>query len=870
MAKTKSFSELYKALGITSSQQLECFDSIEATARKAELEELVFLQEIAINKSQALARECGLELISSPTNADKGMFSKSWQKYTNEFKMTAQLSSNTPIDSLQSFGYDSRTIETHIQSSISNNDFNPNNVDEIFASIYKAAQDLAPTKNKTKYLQTVKELHLNFTSGVEYTVKGKKNRDGLNAIKMDLTNPKKKLKTVLERCSKLNQFFIGELALALWRADGNEGKPTHSDYAKYVKKIQEQEIHNASQNKRPILINIYKQEVEKPENNTAYYVMVTHKPKSDQSSASRSMTDEEKMFSNNWEVTVEQVKIKRDPENGMTKEVTKYAQYDRSSSIARLSHEENNKEGEEEDLEIVYASFCKLAIQKARDLVISKINNQENLDEILGNNELVLKEAFITLLSPLVSKHKGKKFTSKLGKIITTKTIHENEADQLKSTEYCLERIANETLRFSNKDVQYILDHTKNSNQKIKKSVLETMNIKHRGYYANYMVNKVGPVLSENLDFAKHNWQYFLRGNRYRRSEMVKYIQSIPEEAVSSRRKHLLIKIILNQEKKTIAADLKNFLSVHEEHLNDYNLKGMLNLYIKIENHFLLANSRIFGIKKISRQIYHGTRKILGYKGYVEPFDRAAASYIAANMDAEFARCLGYTNIVFTCKSGVDRTGFLASFVEALSSAADIFKINKALLEKNLLNSLKHGANRTIKCQNLPGIAGLQLPNNAVTSMSSICGFFRNMYLSFIGSMSRRFYMQAKKNTTLNIIIKNPQKNNKKEMADNTNTHIAKKQPDKTMLSSKWTNGRLSKLLSTAKSTAKAANHRFLYQQNKHNYSLTTTKTSDIKTPNTTHYDKMQQELTKRLQELNKPQDQTKGKINPNRTSHKE
>lgn len=749
-----------------------------------ELTELDAIAAIAKEKNKQILRNLGETFSTTKRKSDP--FSASWQEYTHNYVIRAKIakrhdSSNSTTAANHNFA--DREIITNIQSSASNNAFNPLHVLELFESVFKAAQDLAPQDAEAKkiYLTKIQAIHDEFLTGTEYPkikrsmlvkflnkITSRKKHSGsdsdpddndgsevgaklaadltkdsinklMNDFKYSLAAGNLNLDSIINRNIFLERLFIGRLATALWQAEkGRTNVPSKNTYQEYVARIREQDILNASTNRRPILINIYKQEVVTNDPLVSHYIMVTQIPNSDISSANRSL--EGMMFSNDWTVVTEALTIQRNKKG----EVVSYTkgpphEYIRSSSIARITYnkktiidanENLTKIADAEKFKHVYEAFKKLVIQYAREDLIKKINNNEDISEILSNNELILKEAYITLLSPLNDIKTGEKYTASLGKNVTDKTIHENEAEQLATTKQCLLRIVHDkTLKFSNEDCAEIIHRTKNApnrDQNITIESLQRLRIKHKSYFCNYMVNKLGAVDTEKIGrlFFKSNRKYFLAGNKIRRDWIADFIEHSKEldtnlpPNIRDLLRSKLIALFQHNDAESIADDIQPIMEDYRSRCPE--LYKILSLYIDIEKYF---NKSII-TPRLSTKAQQA---------------RIAESYLTAAKDVKLGELLGFKAHV-TCKSGVDRTGLFASFLEALSC-------NDGKLVTNLLLSLQHGANTTIKSINAPGIYGQQISSNALEGMLNEGGdsklikkFFSEGKLNKIGKMIKAIY----------------------------------------------------------------------------------------------------------------------------------
>lgn len=719
--------DLLRALGIKTEKQKLALrrayprDTLDKDINR-ELQELIVMRKIARLKEAEMAKELGIPFTS---NMHKGGF----KRYTNEFEMSRTLSSNTG-----SF-YDGRKVETHLQGTFSNSDFNPNHLFDMFNSVTKAAQDLATTDKacQNQMLQIREEF-----------------KGSILSLARDLARKPKgdELKALLERNVELHGVYISRLAIALWQtrhpgqrlpASFSKLSPFKSkeqkDYEKCVKDIQQKEIYNTSQIKRPIMMHIYKQKTSPDITNVSEYIVVTSEPRSDISSADRSFAKTD-MFSNVWNVKIEVVRVTSHPNGKVTyKRKLAQDQYTRSSSIDRITYGSEARTTHENDLrelekrELVYENFKALVIREAKELLIRRVNNDENIDGIIIHNEALIKESIETLLSPMLPKHhRTSRLLAKIAKPLAIKTVFESEDEQLRMTEYCLQRITEDTilsgnenpLRFSNEQKEEILSRTKSGTVRLTSEQLSKIRIKYSGLGGNFAVNKLGKARLERLDFYRYIRKYFIKNNTKRRMMIAHFL----EQQKSRGYDHEINTLIgIFRDKKTIrvANKITEFMEENGPFLIKHRrISKILKLYVQLENNFF----------KIYRK------------------NRIASNYLALIKDKALLNELDY-KIRATCKSGVDRTGLLGSFIEGMARQ-DPTNVDYKLLEENVLLAMKHGPNRAIKSHNILGCHGTQVNPNTIKGWRKLGKFLSEQRFDQIGKMSKSIFAAARSTGAFN------------------------------------------------------------------------------------------------------------------------
>ncbi|HSX20372.1 MAG TPA: hypothetical protein VLG38_04540 [Gammaproteobacteria bacterium] len=616
--------------------------------------------------------------------------------------------------------------------------------------------------------------------------------DGVEHLKtsfesaLDLPDRRLVLRKILARNIRLERVFIGRLAIALWRAENNVQFPQLPDgvvYREYVKRIQERDIDIQSHKKRPILRVMYRQYVEGEPDNQARYCKVLMIPNSDISSAQRSpeKMQENMMLSNDWTVIVQPIILTHEGKK-IDFDYGEEVSFGRSSSVAVIHSAENKAEqigkepitdivGKEglNDLEIIYASFCALVRHYAKEELIKQINSGQNVDRIFRENNYIIQEGYITALSPLISEERGLRYTSFLGKAITSKTVYENEAAQLATTQYCLERIARDkSLKFTLTEAAEILRRTTAArNDDAASHVLHEltierltdkelgMRITHENYYSNYMVNKVAGVRVESLDVFNVNKSYFVTGNIRRKERIVEFINShVMDDTLKAELINIFMPLNYLHRDALISKKLLNFRQEHQHELSDDIIK-FINLYIDIETYYDVAKIR----KQIGQASAAMVSRVVAkarvaFGTEVDPLEqreleRIAASYITARKEQKLCALLGIRAHV-TCKSGVDRTGLYQAFVEAFS-AIDIDTLilhekpedrmpDMEQLEENILRSLTHSLHTTVKRENLAGIAGVQIDPPTLKTMPQVSNFLYENMSGAIGSSGKEMY----------------------------------------------------------------------------------------------------------------------------------
>jgi hypothetical protein len=686
-----------------------------------ELKEAVVVMEAAKKEAEEQAKLLGVALVEGQDGLP--LFTQTWNQYHQCIELTATIAGNPDPNS---FSYEGRQIKISIQLSASNTNFSPDDIDTMFEDVYKAAQDL---NNNDNYLVSIKQIYEQFkTIGVLCP-----DEDSIEKLKQDyaeqLANNTINLDEIRERCTNLMRLFNEQLALAQLRVEINNPTYMPSDIKElkpYIVKIKKQAIENTSKQRRPIIINAYRQrQNENTPPGHANYNMRIYKPNSDTPSTQRDLAGG--TFSNDWNGTLKNVVVvghSHIPEDG----ITLVEEDRRSSSIAKLHGSIEDIRDKEE----VYEAFKKLVIQYARDEIIAKLNAGEELPK-----ELIIKEAYITLLSPFITKAAAHNLP--VGAMAIFKA--ENEDSQLAYTRYCLERISEEKqLKFSEADIQFIIEHTHKSIIIPYVKSLEAIEIKHRSYFCNYMVNSVGGLFrTEKLDWGNKNYKYFVDGNLQRREYILEYFKENLPKVNNTNAQYLL-----NELDALIGKDSRNPCSIEQlqkiKKLIDWDISQIgLQLNVNIE---LAANiKQVFQLYITIEAYFAGSKELSN--------SRIAASYLASALDAQLATLLGFTPH-HTCKSGIDRTGLQATIKEALlTDPADILEEKNAdeLLQRIYIG-LQHGSGRAIKVSNNPGARGLQIPATVLWGHRDINGkdsdqivnFLKEQQFDRMGKMAKAIY----------------------------------------------------------------------------------------------------------------------------------
>jgi hypothetical protein len=688
----------------------------------AELADALSIRAIAQEKEQEIAESLGLGLQNNQ--------SSQWNSHFNCYQMTAQLedkgSPTTTPEGLAYFTADGREIKTSIQLSASNTNFNPDDINTMFqdskAAAMALAADLPRETQKQKYLKAIERVYAEFATEPGTMVRvytpdslGKKfgfvppkfMDDSIEKIRKDFYEgivriEKNNVTDITNRTHKLNNLFINRLALEMARAKNNDATyvPESAKHlTHYVKMIRNKDIELHASKRRPILVNIYPCGVNQ-------WIMRTYKPNSDEPSTRRQL--EMGMFSNDLSGEIELIKKNAD---GTFQRIPVPAGKDRrSSSIAVLTHFKNKKEHDIE-LEKVYAAFKNMVIQYARDELIESVNAGKPI-----SLDIVIKEAYITLLSPI----KGHLAFSALPGVLT----HENEYSQLKFTHKCLERIASETLKFSTQDQDYIMDHTQIKDED--RPLLQSINITHRSYFSNYIVNKYLGIHLEKFDLGTFsaslknrifsykkpkNYRHFIKGNKTRQQAIIEFIKQ-DLFASANVQEQLIDMLKVNPIQDRTAFEIL---------LKDKNIRGnlriLLETYLDIEKYF---HGDSTGISK----------------------SRLVASYIMAAEDAILADILGYT-AHHTCKSGIDRTGLLALIKEARLPVKWTPNAEQEFIQR-LLTALQLGNSREIKTMNDPAARGLQIPTSVMTGhdeeTAEIEQFLKDQNFNMLGKSKKHLF----------------------------------------------------------------------------------------------------------------------------------
>lgn len=658
-----------------------------------ELAEVLAISEIAQQKEAEIARSLGLELQKNQAT--------SWNNYFKRYEMTAQLEDkNSPTQRHNGqtyFTYDGREIKTSIHLSASNTNFNPDHINAIFEDAYTAAHALMTDK---RYLKAIARVHAEFAKDIKKIMHDfdDGNKRGISDIVIDIT----------DRTRKANNLFVNRLAIELARAQKNE--PAYipkeiQELKTFVDKIRDKEKELNANKRRPIIVKIYP-------SGPNEWLMITNTPNSDEPSTRRTL--ERGMFSNDFSGEIEL--ITKMPNGEFQRSKVRAGKDRRSSSIAILKHIKDKQEFEQE-FQKIYPVFKNLIVQYARDELVASLNAGKSIP-----SEIVTKEAYITLLSPIV----GHINRDGLPDVLTI----ENEYSQLKFTERCLEEISRETLNFTDpQDLNYIATHAKIAPSDIQR--LQTIQIKHRSYFRNYMVNKYLGVHLEKFDRPtvsvrtekkmleykeSKNYRYFKRGNCNCKEDIIAFIKR--DRYVSATVQRELI-AILSRAPLVNVTDRRALENLIENNSVMGNLRDLLEVYLDIEK---FHHKDPTGISQT----------------------RLAAGYIMATEEAVLADILGYTPH-HTCKSGIDRTGLLALIKEA-RLPAELDPNAEAEFIERLLAALQHGNSREIKHINDPNAQGLQIPATVLKGYVSDVDsakmekFMTNQNFEQLGKIKKHIY----------------------------------------------------------------------------------------------------------------------------------
>lgn len=780
-----------------------------------ELAEGIALREFTEQYVGELANSLGIRLATE--------CSSEWNDESKDILVHARLTSTDPKtrtievnDKLRTVPYPSyfgRDIEANIQLSASNSDYSPKHIQDLFDACSKAAKDLLP--DNIPYQQAIKKIMQEFADEVRYDPSGTRStlhhslsgasaggddeddedfsdlsgNDSIKQLKKDLAAllntqsiDRKKLNAILDRCTYLHNLFIGLLAVQLWRAEtGNVGIPDKETFKTYQQKIRTQFVKNASNKKRPILINLHKLVTDDAEPNVSHYVMETLIPNSDESSASRGM--ENLLFSNDWTVKVETVTVTHTSSGCVITDRQFVCQYNRASSSAKITYEDDpSNQKKYADLEEVYQASKLRIAQKAKQEIIQRLRSGEKIEDILRGSTINIREGHITLLSPLGKKSLGryvvyavnilvdipvnailspfryipglKKYIGRvnIASKVSTIAIHENESAQMHSTKSTLKRLQEDKdLKLTSEDILEILECTKDIPGLIAHELatkLSTARIHYRGYFCNYMVNKVSRFRTELLSALNLNRAYFLEGNAELRAFIVEYIGKIKPSANGLLAAHKTQLIHLFNEIQTKPEIRKELITLMNdiwpndiEKLELSDLKEILSLYITKEEHFssatVASQARMVPIKIFRVMLLPFGVKIPGKTRREQA--RIVANYQGAVQEIRMAQLLNI-KLIFSCKSAVDRTGLFAAFVQAM--------IYPKRLIKNLALSLEHGTARRVKEENTPGIPGLQhradivrgIKDNSGDDPNEIYAIIREKLLAKIGRMPKAIF----------------------------------------------------------------------------------------------------------------------------------
>lgn len=777
-----------------------------------ELAEGLALREYTKQYVDELAHTLGIPLATACTS--------SWNNESNDIRVQARLNSaeqTTRVlevnDELRTVPYPSyfgRDIEANIQLSGSNSDYSPKHIQDLFDACFQAASDFMP-KDKS-YQHAIKKLMQEFADEVRYDPSSTRStlhhslssaysdeddddfadlsgNDSIKNLKRDLaalintqTIDRKKLNAILDRCTYLHNLFIGLLAVYLWRAEtGNTGTPNKETFKEYQQKIRAQFIKNASTKKRPILVNIHRLATDDADPNVSHYVIETLIPNSDESSASRGM--ENLLFSNDWTVKVETVTVTHTATGCLIGDRQFVCQYNRASSSAKITYEDDpSNQKKYADLEEVYQASKLRVAQKAKEEIIERLRRGEEIEYILKDSSIVIREGHITLLSPLGKKSLGRyivyavnvlidtpinailsplRYVPRLNRYIprvnlagkiSTIAIHENESAQMYSTKSTVKRLQEDKdLKLTTQDIFEIVERTKDIPGIIVYDLVNKLskaNINYRGYFCNYMVNKVSRFRTELLSALNLNRSYFLEGNEELRGFIAEYISKIKSttHGLSATHRTQLIALFMDvQSKPEIRKELiplmKDIWPEDVEWPGLVNLKEILMLYITKEEHFssatVASQARMVPLKIFRMMLRPFGIKIAGKTKREQA--RIVANYQGAVHEIRMAQLLNI-RLIFSCKSAVDRTGLFAAFVQAM--------IHPKRLIKNLTLALKHGTARRVKEENTPGIPGLQhradivsgIKDGSEDSPKEISAIIHEKLLAKIGRMPKAIF----------------------------------------------------------------------------------------------------------------------------------
>jgi hypothetical protein len=608
-------------------------------------------------------REAKDFLVKQGLKAD-GDFVYNWNQQFMCLEIKLKIAGTIPAKSDEHFlSYEGRQIEIKVLTRNSNNNFGSADIRSIFESKFATAQSFH-THNKI-YQNNIRALNNKFELEI---VDLMRNFDNIS------------LGEALDRCIQIHQEFICALAAELARADkGNyDYNPSTKMISDSIEILKERENSLLSFIRRPILINCYPQET--LDAAKSQWLINVNTPKSDISSASRNLS--QLMISNWWRVQNKTVNLETTARECKVVAFSLKDEFDRSSSLAQLSQDEIDRKRELETLR-------RIIIQDASDMLIEGINSStfKNIPQ-----KLMVKTAYITLLSPFIDKSTGQSIKDFTPESAHAKTIIENEKAQLDSLQACLAAMEGVTLSFTPKDIEHILKHT---GGKINEEQLQAIRIGQKNFSGNFVVNK---FLGQNMElydlWSNHNRKYNNTGLK----KLHEHIRNFIDEYADGKHALDLKGFFDSALTESKWEDVKAILEQKKLRIPPGKLHDLITLYISIQDH------------------WHSTSN--------KSNSRIVNSFIAAANECEIAEILGFKSRI-TCKSGKDRTGLFIALKEALLS-------DDQLLIQNTCNALKFFAGKDMNQRNIIGCRGMQISASILNGLYEINGHKLDGYPSEI------------------------------------------------------------------------------------------------------------------------------------------
>jgi len=571
-----------------------------------------------------------------------------------------------PPNDTHYLNYEGRDIEFRFATRASNNNWHIADIVNLFESKFASARTLHP-RNEI-YQKAVEALYTKYHAELNKL---------LEEIETLRESNKAELELILEKCEKLHRRLICEIGVALARAERLDPlfNPNEAQIEEQVLGLQKQENFIHSKKRRPIIINAYPQETKDAK--TAQWIIEMNIPKSDISSANRSLDD--LMISNWWHVENYVVEFAQQADGHYDFKSSKLRdEFDRSSSSAQLTDEDHATRREKE-----VAAFRRMIVQDARDMLVKAINSGKYKDKPIPK-ELTVKTAYITMLSPFIEQETGKAIESITPDSAKAKTITENENAQLDALEYSAAKVQDELLKFqSEDDIKYILQHT---HGKITRQQIEAIGISQDNFAGNYVVNAFLGLNMENLDWGKLNKSYNQRGIEKLHIQIKKFLEQFTTGKYGS-----LISLFDPSKVEKSWDKTKGRLLDQRIRLKAAKeapeIVELIECYIKLQDY------------------WHNLSDGNG---------RLVQSFLAVANMCRIAAILDF-KAHLTCKSGKDRTGLAIAIKEALLGDDELVRVN-------ICNALKYFAGKELNARNLPGCRGMQITSTILSELYEING----------------------------------------------------------------------------------------------------------------------------------------------------